>query len=458
MYGQLGVCNEGRIRPSFIAALFLSERPAGSVPTRVEFDPPSLRPVHLGAGQADEVPTRVEFDPPSLRQAGIAGAKTRPRQQRGSNSTLLHCGLADEPGGFFGDEPTRVEFDPPSLRPHLGAGQRRAGAATRVEFDPPSLRRSGERERGALPLQRGSNSTLLHCGISLIRGISKGSIQRGSNSTLLHCGAKADKDKADRLVNNEGRIRPSFIAAFARLSGVCVDCSNEGRIRPSFIAAAWLPPPPSSPWCNEGRIRPSFIAATWALPARCRRLRNEGRIRPSFIAAEKLPSYKTHKHTNEGRIRPSFIAATGPGSPPRRPLGNEGRIRPSFIAAHRRQRKRGRGRPTRVEFDPPSLRQTAFEVFSLPGYQRGSNSTLLHCGALDPRSASTYSSQRGSNSTLLHCGTIEGDLNYGDVSATRVEFDPPSLRHGSQRRAPRPGGATRVEFDPPSLRPTIRDE
>ena len=87
-------------------------------------------------------------------------------------------------------------------------------------------------------------------------------------------------------------------------------------------------------------------------------------------------------------------------------LNNEGRIRPSFIAAGACWWGwRARTVTTRVEFDPPSLRQINLtNNSSSTPFQRGSNSTLLHCGPLVHTTPHPGGVQRGSNSTLLHCG------------------------------------------------------
>ena len=231
-----------------------------SLTTRVEFDPPSLRLPIRQQTSRPRPPTRVEFDPPSLRPTPTA--------------TRLGLGLGA----------TRVEFDPPSLRQFSYRGLKLGIGTTRVEFDPPSLRLIAQPVAPIHNPQRGSNSTLLHCGLRVGRVLRVGGWQRGSNSTLLHCGLTGRDRAAGRTAGNEGRIRPSFIAA--------------------------AQPPQNAPTT----------------------------------------------------------------------------------------------RPTRVEFDPPSLRREA--------------RTLSSIGA----------------------------------SPTRVEFDPPSLRHGGGRIVSAGETATRVEFDPPSLR------
>ena len=137
---------------------------------------------------------------------------------------------------------------------------------------------------------------------------------------------------------------------------------------------------------NEGRIRPSFIAAFFAVRVLMSPTFNEGRIRPSFIAASDLSLHSMTSPYNEGRIRPSFIAAGGLPGCPGSVRTNEGRIRPSFIAA----------------------------LTTAPG-------------------PPDFSCQRGSNSTLLHCGRAASALAVSSARATRVEFDPPSLRRNKHQ-------------------------
>ena len=228
---------------------------------------------------------------------------------------------------------------------------------------------------------------------------------------------------------------------------------NEGRIRPSLIAASWLAgedptrgttrgefAPPSlrhggrgrrrlSGGNNEGRIRPSLMGR-WGFESRwggCGN--NEGRIRPSLIAAGRPTSCRSAPASNEGRIRPSLIAAdmgwsgisrssvqrgansplphcgSGPATGQRSPSTNEGRIRPSLIAASFPDRGAGADSSTRGEFAPPSLR---------PG------------SPLSYRPAGT--GQRGANSPLPHCGRSPSGSTGIGFRTTRGEFAPPSLR------------------------------
>ena len=267
---QLKVCgNEGRIRPSFIAATAGPHGGRSTCTTRVEFDPPSLRHPRGDALRSLAAATRVEFDPPSLRhmarsdptRPGVhnegrirpsfiaANSWTRGRQgaaqQRGSNSTLLHCGADPE------DLTGHVERQRGSNSTLLHCGTRRTRRAERLAVNEGRIRpsfiaaclrerggRSASDQRGSnstllhcgqfnrnrnilTTRQRGSNSTLLHCG-AYPAALSPGRTgQRGSNSTLLHCGLDRCVDFGDRTFRNEGRIRPSFIAARTERGARC---------------------------------------------------------------------------------------------------------------------------------------------------------------------------------------------------------------------------------------------
>ena len=187
--------------------------------------------------------------------------------QRGANSPLPHCGRTCNTPLLLTSWPTRGEFAPPSLRLLPSEGVYRVGAG-----------------------------------------------QRGANSPLPHCGEAG------------------------------AHCPGEG----------WPP--------NEGRIRPSLIAARWGWPLMAQTGRtNEGRIRPSLIAAERRRGWWRFARRQRGansplphcgrRVKYDRVIAA---------CANEGRIRPSLIAA--RQCRAGRlptGRPTRGEFAPPSLRPPA---------------------------------------------------------------------------------------------------
>ena len=276
--------NEGRIRPSFIAADPESALPLDGRTTRVEFDPPSLRRFPHQNIRPPSTTTRVEFDPPSLRQSGDVPGWSTPRGnegrirpsfiaarplraassaaavQRGSNSTLLHCGMDT----IEGSRRVVRQRGSNSTLLHCGTFADKAALANeRQRGSNSTLLHCGAHEAGnklVAELQRGSNSTLLHCGGQALPLPIRQREQRGSNSTLLHCG---EIIRVTTTVNeyNEGRIRPSFIAALRSALKPSTRPSNEGRIRPSFIAARLSPARRSAGRSNEGRIRPSFIAA-----------------------------------------------------------------------------------------------------------------------------------------------------------------------------------------------------
>ena len=254
--------NEGRIRPSFIAAC--QARPPLFTPAPQRGSNSTLLHCGVYAGHV----FHLAFD------------------QRGSNSTLLHCGPACQCGWPCHRHSTRVEFDPPSLRRRHLRSDGLVELPTRVEFDPPSLRRRVQRRR------------------------------------------------ATGQPGNEGRIRPSFIAATAPASPPGSDGPQRGSNSTLLHCGSNVEAHPEGGAANEGRIRPSFIAATasfWA-PARVRRQRG---------------SNSTLLHCGASSV--TFALA--------RAFGNEGRIRPSFIAANSLAVMMVSIPPsTRVEFDPPSLR------------------------------------------------------------------------------------------------------
>ena len=62
-------------------------------------------------------------------------------------------------------------------------------------------------------------------------------VQRGAASPLPHCGSVMRKYNATYSSSNEGRLRPSLIAALKFCGGGVQVFGNEGRLRPSLIAA-----------------------------------------------------------------------------------------------------------------------------------------------------------------------------------------------------------------------------
>ena len=194
--------NEGRIRPSLIAAggarLFLDTY----LTTRGEFAPPSLR-------------QKAQFRIPSwwgqrganspLPHCGMTGENENEleRVQRGANSPLPHCGGIERVGGPDGWGTTRGEFAPPSLRRLGGFLYIERRPATRGEFAPPSLRP----EEGLVP--------------TLADGATRGEFAPPS-------------------------LRPELRSVYPTTRK-----SNEGRIRPSLIAAS--PSRPNTPYADNQR-------------------------------------------------------------------------------------------------------------------------------------------------------------------------------------------------------------
>ena len=160
------------------------------------------------------------------------------------------------------------------------------------------------------------------------------------------------------LRRNEGRRRPSLIAAEFRIRRTFALWNNEGRRRPSLIAAFDAPRGLARGRGNEGRRRPSLIAA--GRPARLLRWRGGQRGAPAPLphcggdsgaaaayrapttrGAGAPPSLRLSNHFafsfvvgfNEGRRRPSLIAATSQCLSIGTTSCNEGRRRPSLIAA-----------------------------------------------------------------------------------------------------------------------------
>ena len=257
--------NEGRIRPSLIAASSWGGwRTSSGRPTRGEFAPPSLRPTGgryggrpvdanegrirpslIAATRAGRVPitqgipTRGEFAPPSLRHFGGGNRGSGQPVQRGANSPLPHCGVAKAGRAQGHAWPTRGEFAPPSLR-HDNGQWLDGTLVTNEGRIRPSLIAAFVAFGGhaVSDRQRGANSPLPHCGTSSTtkttqetpptRGefappslrhrsaVLLGSAlyrQRGANSPLPHCGIGRHAQLKPGDDANEGRIRPSLIAA-----------------------------------------------------------------------------------------------------------------------------------------------------------------------------------------------------------------------------------------------------
>ena len=212
-------------------------KPTGSVSTRGEFAPPSLR--HVGSAiRRRRVPaTRGEFAPPSLRHhrraeiAGrpipyegrirpslIAASFTFPRRRysstyegrirpsliaagimpgnmrlicclRGANSPLPHCGRLRDNGITTSKFSTRGEFAPPSLR-RVRPGRENGRLRDYEGRIRPSLI-AAQRPRPTITWPtalRGANSPLPHCGGAPAPAPVVLFHLRGANSPLPHCG------------------------------------------------------------------------------------------------------------------------------------------------------------------------------------------------------------------------------------------------------------------------------
>ena len=234
-----------------------------SHPTRGAGAPPSLRHAVLRLSEPSRCTTRGAGAPPSLRQPVRSGIRTRPRPnegrrrpsliaarrptpcysagacQRGAPAPLPHCGLSSV---SWKVEPPPQRGAPAPL-PHCGPPKRPPPAA------------SG--------LQRGAPAPLPHCGRSRTRPATWPPLQRGAPAPLPHCG-RFPHPGTRKCIPNEGRRRPSLIAAVRNAQASQSSWANEGRRRPSLIAAHISGPDRPQRWFNEGRRRPSLIAASSA--------------------------------------------------------------------------------------------------------------------------------------------------------------------------------------------------
>ena len=139
------------------------------------------------------------------------------RAQRGANSPLPHCGRL------------------------VGRSSLPGWAATRGEFAPPSLRLEG----GDLePCRERSNEGRIRPSLiaAIIRSRSPwiGWVQRGANSPLPHCGSRTAERGVRRSIATRGEFAPPSLRPLRELAACCGAPNNEGRIRPSLIAAIAL--------------------------------------------------------------------------------------------------------------------------------------------------------------------------------------------------------------------------
>ena len=207
------------------------------------------------------------------------------------------------------------------------------------------------------------------------------------------------------LTRYEGRIRPSYIAAYPVRAGFHRRRRYEGRIRPSYIAApqtvsarlfsAATTRGEFAPPTLRHRRRPSFRAMSDT---------TRGEFAPPTLRLDNRPMRLPAAARYEGRIRPSYIAALSRYNKVDDEGNYEGRIRPSYIAAETATSNPGRCGPTRGEFAPPTLRPHP------------------------PRPVHRRHPLRGANSPLLHCGMANPFTHTRPPQPTRGEFAPPTLR------------------------------
>ena len=256
-------------------------------------------------------------------------------------------------------------------------------------------------------------------------------MQRGANSPLPHCGHHTGKNEAKGPAATRGEFAPPSLRRGPADGGRGRLPGNEGRIRPSLIAAADPIAFRYSIRTNEGRIRPSLIAAAASPPAGYRRLRQRGANSP-------LP----HCGGWEARQRSRSAASTrGEFAPPS--LRREGGDASPYLDG-----------PTRGEFAPPSLRQSSAAVMA--------RRNAPNEGRIRPSLIAAVLRVR----YCLRCCGNEGRIRPSLIAAlkpvgtttrtitTRGEFAPPSLRHLNRVAGHHHLVTTRGEFAPPSLRPT----
>ena len=138
--------------------------------------------------------------PPSegrIRPSYIAASESQtvsppPTALRGANSPLLHCGPLSVEPRLLGVIAPRGEFAPPTLR--LGAQPHRPPppSTPRGEFAPPTLR-PGFMRAGICPMPSGSEGRIRPSYIAAWAERADGGCRqrlRGANSPLLHCGLR----------------------------------------------------------------------------------------------------------------------------------------------------------------------------------------------------------------------------------------------------------------------------
>ena len=285
-----------------------------------------------------------------------------------------------------------------------------------------------------LVFHRGANSPLLHCGEPKTRLVSLTLAHRGANSPLLHCGVEITGAIAALTVHTEGRIRPSYIAAFLLLFYEGHQPSHRGANSPLLHCGCYQFMDAWTDGLHRGANSPLLhcgMTSPFDSPVRVRTPRGEfapPTLRRFGLCCALRPFGAPRGEFAPPTLRPDEDPAEAGGV-----AATEGRIRPSYIAA-----------------------ETVIHTPSPPAPHRGANSPLLHCGE-DGRVVETqYTQHRGANSPLLHCGRCSGAAGSRTPLPPRGEFAPPTLRpthhHLGQRRIRAPRG----EFAPPTLRQVRR--
>ena len=184
-------------------------------PTRGEFAP-RWDPFGGGGDEfGEEVANEGRIRPSLIAATELQWLQSSRCSQRGANSPLPHCrhlarSLGEPVGGA----------NEGRIRPSLiaagqaGRGCRGVYAPTRGEFAPPSLPHLGYRERN----ERCAD-------------------QRGANSPLPHCRERRTWKRTGEVMPTRGEFAPPSLPRSHPLVGGDPQPANEGRIRPSLIAA-----------------------------------------------------------------------------------------------------------------------------------------------------------------------------------------------------------------------------
>ena len=231
--------NEGRIRPSLIAAL-----PPPVPRPRQENQRGANSPLpHCGTTiqttqTQDTAPNEGRIRPSLIAASVSQRIDYMINRQRGANSPLPHCGRMVAVVLLGGSPSTRGEFAPPSLRLR----------------SPPWVLHAESSNEGRI------RPSLIAAGLAEVRA-GRRSSQRGANSPLPHCGPLLVSQTAPRSSPTRGEFAPPSLRQPVRTGFRQMLPPNEGRIRPSLIAAVLCWKFLLREGDNEGRIRPSLIAA-----------------------------------------------------------------------------------------------------------------------------------------------------------------------------------------------------